>query len=77
MLVLLVRLLLLLFPTTMAAIHAPTSIDQAKPLVNNTLATAMHANHCAFNISLSDMSLGSLAFQRDMDLDIPLIADIP
>ena len=45
-------------------------------LVDNALATAMYAHCCSPNTSLGFYSPGALVFQRDMLLDIPLIADI-
>ena len=40
------------------------------------MATAMHALRCTPNTSLGNFSPGSLVFQRDMFLDLPLITDI-
>ena len=40
------------------------------------MATAMHGLRCTPNTSLGNYSPGSLVFQRDMFLDLPLITDI-
>ena len=45
-------------------------------MIEETLATAMHACRCACNSSLNFNSPGAIAFSRDMFLDIPLYADI-
>ena len=61
---------------TVTRARNPRSIPQAEAVIEETLATAMHACRCACSESLQDQSPGSLAFSRDMFLDIPLIADI-
>ena len=61
---------------TVAAARNPKSIHEANAVINETLATAMHACRCACSSSLNHHSPGALAFGRDMFLDIPLIADI-
>jgi hypothetical protein len=45
-------------------------------VIEATLATAMHACRCVCSESLAYNTPGSLAFGRDMFLDIPLVADI-
>ena len=59
-------------------IHAnpPTTKEQVDAVVEKALATAMHACRCASNSSLQGYSAGALVFQRDMHLNIPVIADI-
>ena len=54
----------------------PKSVAEGNQVVEETLATAMHACRCACSQSLGFNSPGALAFGRDMFLDIPLIADI-
>ena len=54
----------------------PRSIHEAEAVIEETLATAMHACRCACNSSLNFNSPGAIAFSRDMFLDIPLYADI-
>ena len=54
----------------------PQDQQQANQLVEQALATAMHATRCAAHSSLQRYTPGSLVFRRDMYLDIPLIADI-
>ncbi len=54
----------------------PKSVHEGKAVIEETLATAMHACRCACTSSLGYNSPGALAFHRDMFLDIPLIADI-
>jgi len=45
-------------------------------MVDNALATAMHATRCAASRSLSYQSPGALAFHRDMLLNIPLQSNL-
>ena len=54
----------------------PQDLMDANDLIDQCLATAMHATRVAAHTSLNKISPGSLVFQRDMFLDIPLIADI-
>jgi transposase InsO family protein len=54
----------------------PQNPQEANLLVEQALATAMHATRCAAHSSLQRYTPGSLVFRRDMYLDIPLIADI-
>ena len=58
------------------ATRDPKSVHDAEAVIEETLATAMHACRCACSKSLGYNSPGALAFGRDMFLDIPLIADI-
>ena len=53
--------------------NRPTDVDE---IIEQALATAMHATRVAAHNSLNKWSPGALVFQRDMLLDIPLIADI-
>ena len=61
---------------TLHHMKRPATDLQASQLVDEALATAMHASRCASNVNLGGFSPGSLAFHRDMRLDIPLISDI-
>jgi transposase InsO family protein len=54
--------------------HPPQNIETAKQLVDMALSNAMYATRAAVHGSLQ-ATPGSLAFGRDMILDIPLIAD--
>ena len=48
----------------------------ATSIAKCALATAMHATRCAASQSLNGLSSGSIAFRRDMFIDIPYVADI-
>ena len=61
---------------TVVAAKNPRSVEEGKLVIEETLATALHACRCACSSSLGFNSPGSLAFNRDMFLDIPLNADI-
>ena len=61
---------------TLVANNPPATVEAATQLVEQALATAMHATCCASHSSLDNVSPGGLVFRRDMFLDIPLIADI-
>lgn len=53
----------------------PLTKEDAESLIDQCLATAMYATRVQTNRSLG-VSPGSLVYQRDMFLDLPLIADI-
>jgi hypothetical protein len=53
----------------------PRKDQQAADLIDTALAMAMYATRASIHHSLS-ISPGALAFQRDMILNIPLIADL-
>jgi hypothetical protein len=55
--------------------HPPTDEQQATEIIDSALASAMYAVRATVHGSLRN-SPGALAFQRDMLLDIPLIADL-
>jgi hypothetical protein len=59
-------------------LHAqqPQNQQEANLLIEQALATAMHATRCAAHSSLQQYTPGSLVFRRNMYLDIPLLADI-
>ena len=61
---------------TLQHLMPPTNRQESDHLMAEAFSTAMHASRCASNINLGGFSLGALAFQRDMHLNIPLIADI-
>ena len=50
--------------------------QDANTIIDNALATAMHATCTAVSKSLGGNSPGSLAFKRDMFLNVPLVADL-
>ncbi len=53
----------------------PDTQAEANAIVDRALAIAQHATRCAASTALSNQTPGSLAFGRDMLLDIPFIAD--
>jgi len=57
-------------------IRDPQGAAEAYALVDEALATTMHATRCASSGALKGFSPGAVAFHRDMHLDIPLVADI-
>jgi hypothetical protein len=61
---------------TLVRAHPPQDLLDVSELVDQCLATAMHATRNASHGSLDDLSPGALVFQRDMFLDISLVADI-
>jgi hydroxypyruvate isomerase len=60
---------------TLLHVNAPHNVQQANDLVDAALATAQHAMRTTVHRTLN-MSPGALIFQRDMLLNIPLIADL-
>ena len=48
---------------------------QANQIIENALATTVHATRCAVSQSLGTAP-GNLVFRRDMFIDLPLIADL-
>jgi transposase InsO family protein len=55
--------------------NPPNDLDNANQLVDNALSTCVHSTRCAVNSTLRN-SPGSIVFQRDMLIDVPLIADL-
>ena len=49
-------------------------MTQAKDIMDAALSTAMHVMQCTITTTIGSTP-GSLAFSRDMFLNIPLIAD--
>jgi transposase InsO family protein len=58
----------------MVALNPPQGVETANQMVDTALANCLYATRAAFHSSLHG-SPGSLAFGRDMVLDIPVIAD--
>ena len=54
--------------------NPPVNITQARDMIDQALAQAMHATRTTVMTTLGSTP-GSLAFSRDMFLNIPLIAD--
>ena len=52
----------------------PQDVTKAKDLIDETLSITMHAMHMGIHTGVGS-SPGSLVFNRDMFLNIPLIAD--
>ena len=49
--------------------------EQIEQIVDNTLATVMHATRCALNNTMKT-SPGALTFRTDMFVDVPIMADL-
>jgi transposase InsO family protein len=60
---------------TLLHVNRPQNAQAAAQLVDEALATAMHAMRCAASRTLG-ISPGALVFHRDMILDLPVIADL-
>ena len=56
--------------------HPPGDEEQAAEIVDNALATAMHATRTAAGRSLDYQTPGALTFNRDMFLNVPFLADL-
>ena len=61
---------------TLINLKPPTDKASAELLIDEALATAMHALRCNPVSTLGNYSPGALVFNRDMLLNIPLVADI-
>lgn len=57
-------------------LKAPQSQPQAQAVMEESLATAMHAACCCSIEALSGASLGAVVFGQDMLLNLPFQADI-
>jgi len=55
--------------------HPAEGLEQAIDIIDTCLASAAYATHTAIHHTLS-ISPGAKIFQRDMMLNIPLIADL-
>jgi hypothetical protein len=53
-----------------------TTVAELDAIVEDAIHTAMRATRSAAHHSLDNLSPGALAFRRDMNLDIPLMADV-
>jgi transposase InsO family protein len=60
---------------TLELTHPPQTLQEAQLLVDSALATTMHACRTAIHTTLK-VSPGAFIFQRDMFLDIPIIANL-
>ena len=61
--------------TTTNARQGAANMQVAVQSVHDALATAMHVMRCAVSRSLG-VAPGNLVFQRDMFLELPLVADL-
>ncbi|GKY96404.1 hypothetical protein MPSEU_000599900 [Mayamaea pseudoterrestris] len=61
---------------TLVHAHPPEDLMDADDIIDQCLATAMHATRVVSSGALDNLSPGAVVFQRDMFLDIPLVADI-
>ena len=55
--------------------NPPQNGATAKQLVEEALATAMHATRCSYTKSVG-AAPGAMAFNRDMMVDVPLISNL-
>ncbi len=58
---------------TLVHTNPPRNMTQARDIIDDTLATAMHAMQTTVTTTLGS-TLGALAFARDMFLNVLLIA---
>lgn len=54
---------------------APENEEQANQIIDNALATCVHALRCAVNHTMQT-SPGALVFSRDMIMEVPLLANL-
>ena len=54
--------------------NPPKNMNQARDIIDDALATAMHAMHTIVATSFGSTP-GALVFSRDMFLNIPLVVD--
>ena len=59
----------------MLCAHPPNNVEQTHDVLDTCFATAAYASKVAIHRTLN-ISPGALVFQRDMILNIPLIADL-
>jgi hypothetical protein len=59
---------------TLVHTNPPRNMTQARDIMDDALATAMHAMQTPIATTLGSTP-GALAFRRDMFLNVPLIAD--
>ena len=55
--------------------NPPQNMNNTQQVTDNVLATCMHATRCAVN-ALMETSPGAIVNNRDMLLDIPLVANL-
>ena len=55
--------------------HPPTHVQQAEQTIDNALSTCIHALRCAVNHTMKT-SPGAMVFNRDMLMNVQLIADL-
>jgi hypothetical protein len=60
---------------TLIHAHPPQNLQQAEAIIDVALATTMHATRASIHRTIKTTP-GALVFQRDMFLDIPLIANL-
>jgi hypothetical protein len=60
---------------TLVHTNPPRNMTQARDILDDALATAMHAMQTTFATTLWSTP-GAIAFARDMFLNMPLIADL-
>ena len=56
--------------------HSIDTTQAAKDIIDNTIATTMHALQAGVTQTLNHNSPGALAFHQDMFLNVPLEADL-
>ncbi len=59
---------------TLVHTNPPQNMTQARDIIDDALATAMHAMQTTIATTLGS-AMGALAFAQDMFLTVPLIAD--
>ena len=55
--------------------NPPQNMDDANQVMDNVLATAVHATECAVNAPIQTTP-GTLVYGRDMIMDVLLIANL-
>ena len=61
---------------TLMILHEPMNKEDVLPFMEDAIATAIHAQRSAAQSNIGCASPGSLAFGRDMILNIPYVADL-
>ena len=61
---------------TMTHANPPQDMSQASDMMDSCLATAVHAARASASRALGGISPGGPVFQRDVFLDVPLVADV-
>ena len=60
---------------TLVATKPPKDKEEAGALVDEAIALTIHATRLALHSQINNASPGSVAFGRDMILNIPFLAD--